>query len=79
MTSLTIKIPPELKNRLEAEAQLLGKSYSAVVRDSLATSLTRKKRGKLSLYERTKHLCGIGASGVSDLATNSKHLKNYGL
>jgi len=78
MTSLTIKIQPELKVLLETEARFSGKSVSAVVRDSVATCLARKKRGKLSLYERTKHLCGIVASGVPDLATNPKFMKGFG-
>jgi len=80
MTSLTVKIPPELKTRLEIEARLSGKSVSAVVRNSVEEQLRIRKKGKrrLSLYERTKHLCGSLRSGVKDLATNPKYLEGLG-
>lgn len=78
VTSLTISIPPELKSRLKAEARRMRTSCAAIVRDSVRVHLKRKDRGKLSLYERTKHLCGIGDSGVKDLATNPKYLKGLG-
>jgi hypothetical protein len=35
MTSITIKLPEELKEKLETEARMRGKSRSALVRDSL--------------------------------------------
>jgi len=78
MTSLTIKIPTELKTRLEIEARFSGKSCSAIVRDSLEKRLKRKKKSTMSLYERTKHLCGSCNSGVPDLATNPKYMKGFG-
>lgn len=78
MTTLTIKLPEELKARLEAEARLSGKSVSAVVRDSLERRLRAKRHAGTSLYERTKDLYGIGESGIPDLATNPKYMEGFG-
>ncbi|HEX4667983.1 MAG TPA: CopG family transcriptional regulator [Chthoniobacterales bacterium] len=79
MTTLTIKLPRELKKQVEAEARLSGKSISALVRESLRNrAATKKGSRRLSFYERTSDLCGIGASGLRDLATNPKHLRDFG-
>lgn len=82
MTTLTIKLPEELKARLEAEARLAGKSMSAVVRRSLEKGLSSetKKKGarKPSLLDLAGDLAGCGDSGVLDLATNPKYMEGYG-
>jgi plasmid stability protein len=78
MTSLTIKLPEELKLRLEAEAHLRGKSVSALARESIAQTLKKTGSKKVSLFERNKDLCGAGSSGVPDLATNPKYMKGFG-
>jgi len=78
MTTLTIKLPEDLKLRLEAEARLRGKSVSALARESLAKSLKKTGPKKPSLYERTKDLCGSISSGVPDLATNPKYMEGFG-
>lgn len=75
---MSIKMPAELKLKLEASARFSGKSLSAVVRESLTQAVRGSGRGKPSLYERTKDLCGVGNSGVPDLATNTAHMKGFG-
>jgi hypothetical protein len=77
VTSLTIKIPADLKQRLEREAKLSGRSVSALIREAMAERL-HATEGETSLYDRTKDLCGAGASGQPDLATNPEHLKSFG-
>ena len=66
-----------MKLRLEIEAKQSGKSVSALIRESLTERL-QESEGKTSLYERTRDLCGAASSGVSDLATNPEHLKEFG-
>jgi len=81
MTSITIKLPEELKEKLETQARMRGKSCSALVRDSLEKDLviSKKMRGKKpSLLDRLQDLAGKGDSGIADLATNPKHLKDFG-
>jgi predicted transcriptional regulator len=41
MTSITIKLPEAMKEKLEAEARIRGKSCSALIRDSLETKMKR--------------------------------------
>jgi hypothetical protein len=77
MDTLTIKLPVEMKNRLETEAAQSGKSVSALIRESVSAYL-RVAGGETSLYERTRDLCGAGASGVADLATDPRHLERFG-
>lgn len=77
MTSLTIKLPTALKNRVEREARLAGKSVSAVVRDALLAQPSPAAAAS-SLFERTRDLCGAGDSGVADLATHPRHLADFG-
>jgi hypothetical protein len=79
MVTLTIKLPQELRAKLEKEATLSGRSVSAVVRESLCKHLSRKGvRRKPSLLALAGELCGIGDSRVADLATNPKHLEGFG-
>ncbi|MEI8341873.1 MAG: ribbon-helix-helix protein, CopG family [Verrucomicrobiota bacterium] len=78
MATLTIKMPAELKSKVESMARYSGKSVSAVVRESLARTVQKSGRGKPGLYELTKDLCGAGQSGCSDLATNPAHMKGFG-
>jgi hypothetical protein len=77
MPSLTIKLPESLRQKLESTARISGRSVSAVVRDAIDASLPPAP-GALSLFERTRDLCGKGKSGIPDLATNAKHMKGYG-
>lgn len=78
MKTLTVKIPEDLKMNVETVARFSGKSVSAIVRESLLRTVRKPASRKLSLYERTKDLCGAGSSGLDDLATNPAHMKGFG-
>ena len=78
MTTLTIKIPEDLKRNVETVARFSGKSVSAIVRESLLRAVRKAGPRKPTLYERTKDLCGAGSSGINDLATNPQHMKGFG-
>jgi len=78
MTTLTVKIPEDLKMNVETVARFSGKSVSAIVRESLLRTVRKTASRKLSLYERTKDLCGAGSSGLDDLATSPAHMKGFG-
>ena len=78
MTTLTVKVPEDLKIEVETVARFSGKSVSAIVRESLLRTVRKTGSRKSSLYERTKDLCGAGSSGLDDLSTNPKHMKGFG-
>jgi hypothetical protein len=79
MTTISLKLPEALVARLEAEARSRQKSKSAIIREYLEQGLNGAQRGKRpSFYERARDLCGVGHSGVQDLATNPKHLEGFG-
>jgi hypothetical protein len=77
MVSLTIKLPLAVKQLLEREARQSGKSVSAVIREAVSARL-RTSTGGGSLYERTRDLCGAGASGRRDLATHREVFEEFG-
>lgn len=75
--TLTIKMSPELKARLQAEARLSGVSVSELIRESVKERFLQKGCPS-SLHDRNRDLCGGQASGLPDLATNPDHLSTFG-
>jgi len=81
MTSITIKLPAELKDKLKAQARASGKSCSALVRHTLEKNLFVSKNGRRknpSALEKLGDLVGKGYSGIPDLSTNPKYMKGFG-
>ena len=76
MKTITFKADDRLDNWLAKEAKTLRVSKSQIVRDAVETRMKQFK-GK-SCFDLSKDLCGSFRSGVSDLSTNKKHLKNFG-
>jgi len=77
MVTITIKLPAEVKQRLEREARQAGKSVSAFIREAVTVRL-RKGSAKGSLYDRTQDLCAAGRSGRPDLATSREIFREFG-
>ena len=77
---MTVEVPDELYRRAKAEAALRGRKLRDVVKEGLRLVLEtpRKTRRRLNLAELTRQACGIINSGVSDLASNPKHLAGFG-
>jgi len=73
--TLTLKIPDQLLNWLETEANRAGQPKSSFVREILRTHLDRQSR---SAYDLAADLCGCVESGIGDLARNKKYLKGFG-
>jgi len=76
MKTITFKADERMDNWLEKEAKTLRVSKSQVLRDTVEMRMKQFK-GK-SCYDLSKDLCGSFRSGVSDLATNKKYMKNFG-
>lgn len=72
--TIQARLDSQSKKRLAALVRAFGWTPSQVVREALrvleATRLRKKKRAIIGL--------GKFNSGISDLATNKKHLEGYG-
>ena len=80
MTTISLKIPDDLASRLDAMARAENTSRSALFRQALVDKLKASARHtKPSLYDLSADLCGVGESGIGDLASNPKHLEDLGL
>jgi hypothetical protein len=79
MTTITCKIPEMLDAQLEAAAVARKVSKSQLVRESLEQTLPKKiERKRLSLRDRMRDACGMVKSGVTDLASNPRHMEAFG-
>ena len=82
MKTITIKVPEELDARLTKRAKRLGVSKSEVAREAIKRDLDSKKSDAVeeepSAYDLMKDGCGCVDSGVTDLATNPKHMEGFG-
>jgi hypothetical protein len=80
MTTISLKVPDELLSRLDSMARAKRTSRSSLVREALEEKIKASSRKTpLSLYEQSSDLCGKGKSGITDLASNPKHMKGFGL
>jgi len=75
MPTVTVKMPPALHSRLEAEAARRRTTKSAILREAFSERHGSAPVG--SFAERAKHLIGV-ASGPGDLSTNPKYMAGYG-
>lgn len=79
MTTISLKVPDELVSRMDAVARARQTSRSALLREALEEKLkVAARKAPLSLYERSADLCGMGGSGLGDLASNPKHMDGFG-
>ncbi|MBX9829835.1 MAG: hypothetical protein K2Y27_33200 [Xanthobacteraceae bacterium] len=76
----TVEVPDELYRRAKAEAALRGRRLRDLVEEGLRLVLAvpRKRPSHPSLAELTRGARGMIDSGVSDLASNPKHLAGFG-
>ena len=79
MTTISLKIPDELVSRMDALARVQRTSRSAVLREALEDKLkAAARKAPQSLYAQSADLCGMGSSGLGDLASNPKHMDGFG-
>lgn len=76
----TVEVPDELYRRAKAEAALRGRKLRDLVEEGLRLVLDAPPRTDRpsSLARLTKRARGMIDSGVSDLASNPKHLAGFG-
>ncbi len=83
MDTLTIKIPPPLQQALERASRRARLSKSEVARRALAAFLMTDrqdgaKAAPTSALARAGDLVGCFKGGPKDLATNPRHLAEFG-
>jgi hypothetical protein len=76
----TVEVPDDLYRRAKAEAALRGRKLKDLIEEGLRLVLEapRKTRKPPSLAGLMRRARGIVDSGVSDLASNPKHLAGFG-
>lgn len=79
----TVELSEELFRRAKAEAALRGRKFKDLVEEGLRLVLQtprhdQQERARPSLDELMAPARGIVDSGIPDLASNPKHLKNLG-
>lgn len=76
----TVELSDELFRRAKAEAALRGRKFKDLVEEGLQLVLRtpRGERAQPSLDELMAPARGVVDSGVTDLASNPKHLKGFG-
>jgi hypothetical protein len=78
--TLSIKVPVQTKARLRAVAKHRHTSPSMLLREALDAVLSdAAPKGRASLYEMSRDLfADLGRGGPRDLASNPKHMEDFG-
>ena len=78
MTTISLKVPDTLGSRLTEEAQRRRTSKSAVVRECVEKALLAPRKDRAaSCLDLAGDLAGC-LKGPRDIATNPKHLDDFG-
>ena len=81
MNTLTVKIPIELDLQITQASGGEQITKSELVRRALAAYVTRHQGGKpgfVSALDQAGDLVGCFSGGPTDLASNPKHMANFG-
>jgi hypothetical protein len=75
----TIEVPDELYRKAKAEAALRGRKLRDLVEEGLRLVLEApRKPRRPTLSGLTKRARGMIDSGITDLASNPRHLSGFG-
>ncbi len=81
---INVTISDELFRRAKTAAAQRGQTLGELIEEGLLHVLessdmpAKKPRTKKTLSDLMKDACGIRGSGVNDLASNPKHMKDFG-
>lgn len=78
----TVELPDDLFRKAKATAALRGVKFKDLIEEGLLRVLDEPgavhESKRASLYDLMKGACGIVSSGTTDLASNSKHMEDFG-
>jgi hypothetical protein len=76
----TVDLSDDLFRRVKAAAALRGRKFKDLVEEGLLRVLETPKetQQKPTLFDLMQDGCGIINSGVGDLSSNPKHMKDFG-
>jgi hypothetical protein len=72
-----VKVPDELRKRLDAAAESSGVTQSELLRRALEAYLEARAAPEGTFGDLASEFCGVG-DGPSDLSTSTRHLARYG-
>jgi predicted DNA-binding protein len=79
MTTILVKLPEALDQRLQMVAARKRTSKSTVIRQAVEQALRPNGRASsASCYELAKDLCGSVKGAPRDLSTNKRYLAGFG-
>lgn len=79
MHTISLKLPESLLARLECEAKARHVTKSQLVRESLERALEKPAgAGADSCYDLARDLAGVIKGLPRDLATDPRHMKDFG-
>jgi Arc/MetJ-type ribon-helix-helix transcriptional regulator len=80
MSTLTIKIPPQLEQEIVLVSEREHLSKSELVRRALVAYLSKRNAAvpAMSALEQAGDLVGCFSGGPSDLSSNPRHLDDFG-
>lgn len=78
----TVDLPDDLFRKAKATAALRGVKFKDLVQEGLLRVLDEPGEAheahQKSLYDLMKAACGIVSSGTTDLASNARHMEDFG-
>ena len=77
MKTFTVKLDESSEQWLAAQARKLGRTKSDIVRELIARQRT-SRRGRRTLHDIMKDVCGSVPGAPRDLSSNKKHLAGLG-
>ena len=79
MSTLTVKIPPQLEQEIVRASAQEHLSKSELVRRALVAYVNQRKGGSaISALDQAGDLVGCFAGGPSDLSSNPRHMDDFG-
>ncbi|MBI4349793.1 MAG: hypothetical protein HY553_23350 [Elusimicrobia bacterium] len=74
----TIEFPDDLYRKVKARSALEGRSVREVALDLFRRWLVGESRSQAQLHAELMKFAGSVDSGITDLATNPKHMEDFG-
>jgi predicted transcriptional regulator len=75
---LVLRIPDDLEAQVQALASRHDKTKSAIARELLSKGVRTRRKGELAVFDLIRDHIGAVDTGIGDLASNPKQMKDFG-